>query len=145
LLLSFGGAEEQKMIARLLLVSAALFVISLAWSSASTRNEASETDNVEALYNECNGQVEDKLYCTGFIFGVFSQMRYNRYFRYEFNDSRDSAIMAKLFSVCSPTDVSNAAMVHAFVDWAKRHRESWTLDQQLGVMYALREAWPCPP
>jgi Rap1a immunity proteins len=131
------------MIARHLLASAAFLILALA--STSAKCDASNTDNVQALYNECNGQLQDKLYCMGYIFGVFSQMSYNRYLRYELNDDRAFATMAKLFSVCSQTDVSQAAMVQAFIKWVKQHPENLLLDEQLGVMYALREAWPCSP
>jgi Rap1a immunity proteins len=131
------------MIARCLLASAAIFVVALA--STSAKCDASKTESVQALYDECNGQLEDKLYCLGYISGVFGQMSYNRYLSYGLNDDRDAAKIIKLFSVCSLTAVSDAAMVQAFINWAKKHRQSWDLDEQLGVMYALRESWPCSP
>lgn len=142
-LIEIKNCPGRKMSKRYLLVSVTIFAIALA--STSAKCDASKTENVQALYDECNGQVEDKLYCMGYISGVFSQMSYNRYLRYGFNDDRDAATMAKLSSVCSQIAVSNAAMVQAFIDWARKNRQSWNLDEQLGVMYALRESWPCSP
>ena len=100
---------------------------------------AAGKQDVQQLYGECKDTDVEEVFCIGYITGLAEQMRTNGFLLKQTGqeDARHR------LSIC--TDASYGAMIQAFVRWAENHPEDWGMPRQLGVMYALRETWPCTP
>lgn len=90
--------------------------------------------SVQGLYQQCTGGTPEQVYCLGYITGVAESM-------IVLGGGRDSS--AHSFGVCSKVTISPAAEVQAFKNWAERHPEMWGQIRYIGVLFALREHWPC--
>ena len=113
-------------------------------------NAASADDrknDVQRLYQDCKATDHFReLLCMGFVSGVGAQMSLTgRLAAAERREGRLStgASSEFVFSISICTNPSNGAKLQAFNNWAEKHPEFWGLSQTVGVMVALREAFPC--
>ena len=122
----------------LLVAGAALASTSLEADNALTNVAALQTKDpsisIESLYEQCNGTDSYKqTFCVAYIVGVAEILG-----RVGLDKSA-----RPLTGICWKGDVSYSAMVQAFKNWAQKHPEAWGIPRYGGVMWALKESWPC--
>lgn len=89
--------------------------------------------SVEALYNECTrNEAVSRGFCAGYISAMMDSM-----------GMIGPAISPQAFRICPKVSVNAGAALQAFKNWAQKHPEAWSLDRAFGVMWALKETWPC--
>jgi Rap1a immunity proteins len=138
----------------------AVFLVAI--SNPITAQTSAKEMNVQWLYTACKEPQSSSLhdlregFCLGFISGIAHQMFWTGRWLIQTpsigkaplvdrltNDDDQANVF--LLSACTKSNVSNGAMRQAFINWAEKHPEGWSGDSQLGVMQAIRSAWPCPP
>lgn len=90
--------------------------------------------SIESLYEQCNEtDLYKQTFCAAYIAGVAEILG-----RVGLDKSA-----RPLSGICWKGDVSYSAMVQAFKNWAQKHPEAWGMPRYGGVMWALKETWPC--
>jgi Rap1a immunity proteins len=78
------------------------------------------------------------MYCAGFLIAAMSGLSLlGTANEPQFNEAR------KTFGICPLPTVTTAAGVQAFKNWAQKHPEAWGIVAYPGVVFALKETWPC--
>jgi hypothetical protein len=67
-----------------------------------------------------------RLYCLGFIAGVFELAQHEKV-------------------ICPQLDVSGGAAVQIFLNWADQNPKFWGMTRREGTLAALSAAFPCKP
>lgn len=89
--------------------------------------------SIQTLYTECTGNnFGDRTFCAGYISAMSDSM-----------GMPGPAVSPKKFRICPKVSVNAGAAVQAFKNWARKHPQAWSLDRVFGVMWALKETWPC--
>ena len=89
--------------------------------------------SIATLYKECTGNnFGDRTFCAGYISAMLDSM-----------GMLGPAVSPKKFRICPKVSVNAGAAVQAFKNWARKHPQAWSLDRVFGVMWALKETWPC--
>ncbi len=95
--------------------------------------------DIGKLASDCESQSFEQFYCFGRLSGIFDMMDLNAKKLISTSDRR-----TKILSVCNVNGgQSNAALRQIFLNWAKAHPERWSEPDQVGVVTALSETWPC--
>lgn len=117
-------------------------VLALIAAGLFSSNASAEPANVQGLLDQCNSEMtaSEFLYCLGYVGGVSDVMILNGIIAKN-NPSIDPVL--KRFATCPSSAVSRGASRQAFVNWAQKHPEQWTLGTTQGVVFALRDVWPC--
>jgi hypothetical protein len=90
--------------------------------------------SIESLYKQCDDtDLYKQTFCVAYIVGVAEILG-----RVGLDKSA-----RPLTGICWKGDVSYSAMVQAFKNWAQKHPEAWGIPRYGGVMWALKETWPC--
>lgn len=121
--------------------------ISVVWAAvigaASYSSNAYSDESIQTLLQECNNQddVSDQLHCVGYVGGVSDMMNVNGLLITQYHEG--SANLVK-FAICpgKPTPTYGVKL-QVFKNWGQRHPERWGEQDFVGVIAALREAWPC--
>ena len=96
--------------------------------------------SVQDLYDSCNMKRSPFLYaeCYGYTDGIVNMMDM-------IGASRESSPVEKRkFGAClPPSPITTEQLVQIFKNWAEKHPEQWSEQMGLGVLYAIRETWPC--
>jgi hypothetical protein len=118
-----------------LIVALALVVATAAWA------QQPNARTVQILYHNCQTAdgTREHLACAQYIAGIGDQMSLNGALRGSVRPDAWRSIVK--MSLCGAP--SYAAMRQAFITWATRHPEEWPKARAVGVVKALREAWPC--
>lgn len=106
-------------------------------------SRAAAEDNVltvQNLYFSCKSPENSSRWalCYGYVAGIGNAMQF---VGYEQNEHPDLNYIA--LAICG--NMSNAAMVQAFVNWAEKNPQHWQDHQVTGVVTALVGTWPCKP
>jgi hypothetical protein len=89
--------------------------------------------SIQGLYQQCTGDNAYERYeCAGYISASMDSM-----------SIIGTADPGTAFGICPPAGVSVGMGRQVFINWAQKHSDDWSLMRYLGVLYALREAWPC--
>jgi hypothetical protein len=101
--------------------------------------DSAELINVQSLYRDCQAPESSALWglCMGYVSGVGSALLIVGFAERQHPDQNYSPL-----AICG--EMSNGAMVQAFINWAKKNPREWTKSQFSGVATALTETWPCP-
>jgi hypothetical protein len=117
----------------------AAFVAALSISPLS-ESSAQNVDifSVQSLYENCKAPERSprNTLCMGYISGVGNMMGLVGAVERQHPD-RDYANLA----TCG--DITNGAMMQAFMNWAEKNPREWASNQSVGVILALSETWPC--
>jgi hypothetical protein len=90
--------------------------------------------SIQRLYEQCTGtNVRELNFCTGYIIGVAETLAQNGLHK----STRGQSVCWQGLSI------DYAATVQVFKNWAQKHPEAWGLLRYGGVMWALKETWPC--
>jgi hypothetical protein len=102
--------------------------------------KAAEMDTVQKLLLECKQSEPstDKVFCIGFIGGISDMMTINGQL---LNQNGEKSLEFAMCEGNQPT--AYGAKVQAFMNWADSRPQRWGEHQALGVVEALRLAWPC--
>ncbi len=112
---------------------------------APVRASEPKFETVGELQKECRGDPVDVAYCYGLIGGIATMLFMNGEKKYI---NRVDANKAADLTACIPAShatFESAALVQSFLNWADRHPGALATRAQLGVVAAIREAWPCDP
>jgi Rap1a immunity proteins len=92
------------------------------------------TTSIQYLYELCTGaDITKRNFCTGYIVGLAETLG-------EIGLQKS----ARSTGICwKGASVDYAAAVQVFKNWAEKHPEAWGLPRYAGVMWALKEIWPC--
>ena len=122
-----------------------LAVASMALASTSLATDGGTVDlvalqakdpstSIQRLYEQCTGtNVREMEFCTGYIIGVAETLGQNGLHK----STRGQSVCWQGLSI------DYAAAVQVFKNWAQKHPEAWGLPRYGGVMWALKETWPC--
>ncbi len=89
--------------------------------------------SIQGLYQECTGEnVYDKYACAGYIAATMDNMTII-----------GATDVGPTFGICPTTAITVGAARQVFINWAQKNPDKWTLLRYVGVVYALRETWPC--
>ena len=108
---------------------------------------AAAEDNVEKLLRECSaGSADSPLFewfhCIGYITGIGDMMGLNGLLIAKYDEG---VINLNHLAFCPGKPAPTyGATLQVFKNWAQRHPERWGDKAFVGVIAALREAWPCP-
>ena len=107
---------------------------------------ATDTD-LQTLLSQCydTSKPENQAFCAGRVTGVFQMMLYNGL---ALTHGEGTKLLSSCVSDEYPTKEDQLAV---FLKWANSHPEDWSTKNPnysetadvLGIVYALREAWPC--
>jgi hypothetical protein len=125
-----------------LLGAAALLGFAAIPTNAEEPKQISNT--VQELYQQCkshNGPGE--VMCLGFIAGSVAQMEIIAIAAEHMDAPTDRLFLLGETKFCSGQGTSLGAMRQAFINWAEKHPEKWSMYNGYGVNAALRETWPC--
>lgn len=90
--------------------------------------------SIQSLYEQCTGaDISKRNFCTGYIVGVSETLS-------EVGLQKSARASGICFNGLS---IDYAAAVQVFKNWAEKHPEAWGLPRYAGVMWALKETWPC--
>jgi hypothetical protein len=109
------------------IIPSALFVVAILVAGEAAMSARATEPDVESLLSYCtapDASTEASL-CLGYISGLADQL---------FNDG----------ILCATPVPPYGAMQQAFVDWATRNPDIWTLPRYVGVKNALVATWACP-
>jgi hypothetical protein len=98
------------------------------------------TSTVQALLEACKSTSGPNMpYCLGFIVGVSEMMQQVSAGLEGGGDFR------AIYGMCPKghDGPSGGAKVQVFINWAEKNPKMWGKDNLIGVITALREAWPC--
>jgi len=100
-----------------------------------------ERDTVQTLYRQCatTAPETDQVYCFGYISGAGDVLLWNGVMA-QVDIKQRSAVG----NACPGDMIKLGAMVQVFRDWVVKHPEKRSLPAMIGVVTAIREAWPCP-
>ncbi len=106
--------------------------------------------SVENLLKFCKSSAPmERALCENEIYGLGDLMSLNGLEREKLpvHEAEGRAWLADtgLCTNVDETQPSGAAMLQAFLNWADKHPEKWSLDAGLGIIEALRSTWPCKP
>ena len=104
---------------------------------ASAANSGDVT--VEAFYRECKRNGESD-FCLMYVSGVMESMLA---IESDILSHPESSKVQRKFAMCLVGEVSAAAALQAFLNWADKHPKAWGAWRVAGVTAALQEAWPC--
>jgi Rap1a immunity proteins len=92
------------------------------------------TTSIHSLYEACTGaDFSGRNFCTGYIVGVAESLG-----QLSLNKSTRSS------GICwTGQTIEFSASVQVFKNWAQKHPEAWGVSRYAGVMWALKETWPC--
>jgi hypothetical protein len=112
----------------------------------SKAQSVTDTQSVQTLRDFCMQEMTDprRWLCLGYIKGVGELMEANRNAFYPLMKDDKSRLWLSTWSICPRLAPSGDAMIQAFMNWTGKHPEHWADNQQVGVVAALVEAWPCP-
>ena len=116
-----------------------LCALALGLSTASAQNTGEQ--NTQALYRMCRNEHDPNFaLCLGYISGISDIMGAMG----DYNKQKHIKDLGS-WSFCAQQPIlSYGAIVQTFVNWAQAHPERWSENQMLGVIFALREKFPCP-
>jgi hypothetical protein len=105
---------------------------------------ANASDNVQKLLQECNADISspDFFHCAGYVGGVADMMFYNGLLITKYNANLNT--LSHVAACPGNPYPTYGADIQAFRNWAQKHPEKWAEQTSVGVISALREAWPCP-
>ena len=89
--------------------------------------------SIQTLYEQCTGDIPKRNICTAYIVGVSETLS-------EIGLQKSARSSGICFNGLS---IDYAASVQVFKNWAEKHPEAWGLIRYAGVMWALKETWPC--
>jgi hypothetical protein len=94
--------------------------------------------DVQSLYDLCKSEDDTAKYpfCVAYIAGVGDMMQ-----ALGVHPALDRNSEFAPFAICAKP--SYAAMVEAFLNWAKANPQEWGTNRIFGVMLALDQNWPC--
>jgi hypothetical protein len=103
---------------------------------AATAHSEETKYNVQYLLTSCRSPPgsTNEYFCMAFIGGIGDVMRINATYRMP-------GTKIDLVSMCG--NPSHGAMIQAFKNWAETNPQEWAIPQSVGVITALRTAWPC--
>jgi len=115
-------------------------VLAVALMAAATPVSAG---NVQELLQQCNSTGHDKksseqwFYYVGYVSGIGKSM--------SMTGATPGSWQVPLLhiSLCAKGSLTAGAQRQAFINWATRHPENWDWPDELGVMAAPSETWPC--
>jgi hypothetical protein len=116
--------------------------MTLALAGAANAQPASTIPtDVQGLYNACRSAqgTRESVICGQYISGIGDLLVLNGGLR-DVVSAAAWRTVAKLAICASPT---HTEMRHAFTTWAARHAGDGSKVRSVGVITALREAWPC--
>jgi hypothetical protein len=119
-----------------------IFLIAAALISTVVPGHANET--VGEFVGFCNGNRGEagQVVCRYFIGGVGRQMFFTGGFSKKLR-TRAERETINAVAACTEVDVTDAAMVQVFKNWATAHPENWGMPAQVGINLALTQTWPC--
>src|SRR5579872_415235 len=90
-------------------------------------------EDVQSLMQLCSPQApfDMRVACAWYLTGIVEMMSVN------------AASGLPTLGACRINDVSSAATVQAFLNWAYSHPEQWSVPRSNGALKAIRAAWPC--
>jgi hypothetical protein len=114
-------------------------IVAIALVAFVARASADDNLTVQNLYSYCQAPEAstERAICIGYIAGVGNVMQMAGALEQVHHDVPYLAV-----AICG--DITTAAMVQAFKNWAKKNPAKWTKHQMLGVTEALFETWHCP-
>ena len=122
-------------------VSAILIAVSLGHARAEEFDQS-----VQGLYNNCKSQASIGVgFCLGYLGGIghgliaVGEVAGVAASQYDASNAVESAFLR--MGICG--QATFGAYQQAFINWAERHPESWSMDMTVGAILALRETWPC--
>jgi hypothetical protein len=105
-----------------------------AWVDLAALQAKDPTVSIHSLYEQCTGtDLGGRNFCTGYIVGIAESLG-----QLSLKTSTRSS------GICwTGQTIEYSASVQAFKNWAEKHPEAWGVVRYAGVMWALRETWPC--
>jgi hypothetical protein len=126
----------------ILIGAGALLGVSMSTTNSEEAKQISNT--VQELYQQCkSGSGPEKVMCFGFIAGSVAQMEFIAAAAEHMDTPRDRLFLLAATKFCSAEGTSLGALRQAFINWAEKHPEAWSIYNGYGVNVALRETWPC--
>ena len=95
---------------------------------------------VEKFLGTCKADENDphRAFCVGYLTGVAQEM--------EVIGVQAKGEFRQAHGMClkEPHGPTGRALAQAFIVWAEKNPELWSLRFELGAVAALTETWPCP-
>ena len=88
--------------------------------------------SIQSLYEACTGaDMSMQAFCYGYITAMMETLG-------------EAGTRKAVHGICwKKSSVTYAAGLQVFKNWAQKHPEAWGLPRYAGVMWALKETWPC--
>lgn len=117
-----------------------LFALVLGFAVSTPIHGEEDFSNVEHLLKWCKlpETRSDHGFCAGYVVGVADMMQQV--------GRQGAGNFRSVFGMCVPKSLhtpSGNAEVQVFVNWAEKNPKEWGQVNEVGVVLALSEAWPC--
>jgi hypothetical protein len=138
------GTGVISMKAKFLLGVGALFGVAAIPISTNAEDAKQISNTIQELYQQCKSDKgPDRVLCLGFIAGSVAQMEFIATAAEKMDTPGDRLFLLAATKFCSGETSSLGAMRQAFINWAEKHPEAWSMFNGYGVNAALHETWPC--
>ena len=120
-----------------------LFVV-LVGSAAIAASATSNPDSVTRMYGFCKSpNLSFMSRCATYIHGFSTMMTMVGEASAEPGLTPERRNTLRAFGLCSREKIPVPEMMRAFLNWTERNPQEWESNGEVGVLAALREAWPC--